>query len=165
VRLFARAEAPKPTGPVLRLAKGLRLAGVSLAAGMAVALGSCSQLDTRQNVGPCPVVGSLYDSARLVELTGKGPKAGGDRRTFKYWVAVTRRNQVVLAKQEFTVDVRFPRGADTVRKTETVSGIVIPRATETVSGTNFEVIVGLDLTPEQLAFNRAGKRFRMKVDE
>jgi hypothetical protein len=44
-----------------------------------------------------------------------------------------------------------------------VKGIVIPRATATVSGANFEILVGFDVTPEMAAFNREGKRFRPNV--
>lgn len=94
---------------------------------------------------------------------GRGPMAGGDRRSYPYFVAVTRRDRNVLAKEEFAIDVKFDKNETLVRRRETVSGIEIPRATETVSGVNFEVIVGFELTPEQLAFNRAGKRFRMQV--
>jgi hypothetical protein len=61
--------------------------------------------------------------------------------------------------------VRFPKGADIVRRTEKVDGIVIPRATSTVNGTNFEVIAGFDLTPEQLAYNRSGKRFLLNTGD
>ncbi len=70
---------------------------------------------------------------------------------------------IVLAKETFNVNVTFPAGSDVVRLTETVPGIVIPRANETVSGTNFEVIVGFDLTPEQVAYNRSGTRFTINV--
>lgn len=94
---------------------------------------------------------------------GKGPKAEGNEKTFQYFVAVTRRDRVVLAKQVTPITVKFDSNKDVVRMKEKVEGIVIPRATPTVSGTNFEVLVGLELTPEQLAFNRAGKRFRMQV--
>jgi len=95
---------------------------------------------------------------------GRGPMAVGDRRTYEYFVTVTRRDRTVLAKQIMTMDVRFPNGVTEVRRRERVPGIVIPRATETVSGTNFEVIVGFELTPEQLAYNRSGKRFTINVE-
>ena len=173
-----------------------------LAAVAALGLASCSSLDDRPNVGPCPVVGSLYDAQRLVEVTGaerhenvgftgaiesvkgycrytgknpitmevditfafgKGPQAKGDTRTYTYWTAVTRRDSSVLAKLNNNLKVTFPKGVDEVRRTVTVNGIVIPRATETISGVNFEVLVGFDLTDEQLEFNRSGKRFLMNV--
>ncbi|MEZ5937132.1 MAG: hypothetical protein R3C52_02810 [Hyphomonadaceae bacterium] len=176
------------------------LGAVALAAFTA----SCSQLDSRQNVGPCPVAGVLFDASRVVNIEGedrhenvgwtgsiegvkgfcryvgtnpitmeididfafgKGPKAEGDRHSYPYFVTVTRRNQIVLAKRGFTADVRFKPGEDVVRVRDTVSGIVIPRAKQDISGTNFEILVGFDLTPEQLAYNRSGKRFLMDVDK
>lgn len=173
---------------------GLAIAGLGLA--------SCQQLDTRPNVGPCPVSGALYDASRLVELQGaerhenvgftgsiegvrsfcryvgtnpitmeveidfafgRGPKATSDTKTYPYFVAVSRRDRVVMAKEQFSVDVKFPAGVDIVRKTERLEGIQIPRATETVSGANFEIIAGFELTPDQLAFNRSGRRFTINT--
>lgn len=96
---------------------------------------------------------------------GKGPKAAGDERDYQYFVTVTRRDRLVLAKDVSSFKIKFPKGSDIVRHRETVKGIVIPRATETVSGTNFEVVVGFELTPEQLAYNRSGKRFTINVQK
>jgi hypothetical protein len=98
----------------------------------------------------------------LFEL-GKGPQAAGASKTYRYWVAVTDRNREVIAKQTFDLPVTFDDGKDRVYKSEDVKGIVIPRATETVSGENFEVLVGFEVTPEMAAFNREGKRFRANV--
>ena len=94
---------------------------------------------------------------------GKGPKAQGSSRAYPVFVTVTRRDRTVLAKERFDVNVTFPPGMDTVRMTEKIPGIVIPRANDTVSGTNFEVVVGFDLTPEQVAYNRSGTRFTINV--
>lgn len=94
---------------------------------------------------------------------GRGPKAEGMSHSYPVFVTVTRRDKTVLAKERFDVNVTFPQGKDIVRQTETVPGIVIPRANETVSGSNFEVIAGFDLTPEQLAYNRSGTRFTINV--
>ncbi|HOZ26082.1 MAG TPA: hypothetical protein PLH23_09130 [Hyphomonadaceae bacterium] len=94
---------------------------------------------------------------------GKGPKATASSRTYPVFVTVTRRDRMVLAKERFDVNVTFPPGTDIVRLTEKIPGISIPRANETVSGTNFEVIVGFDLTPEQVAYNRSGTRFTINV--
>lgn len=156
-----------------------------------------------QNAGPCPLLGVLYDSSRLVEFTspeerfanvaytaemrgvrglcrytgsnpiemslqidmafGKGPAAPRGARVYRYWVAVTRANLAVIDKQYFDVRVNFPRGQDRMAGSETIEKIVIPRANDTISGANFEILVGFDLTPEQLAFNRSGKRFRVDV--
>jgi len=96
---------------------------------------------------------------------GKGPKAEGDERDYSYFVTVTRRDRFVLAKETFPLHVKFPKGVSVVNKREVVNGIVIPRANDTVSGSNFEVLVGFELTPTQLEYNRSGKRFRVNVTE
>lgn len=157
------------------------------------------------NAGPCPMMGVLYDSSRLVEFAGpeerfanvaytgemrgvrglcrytgadpiemsleiemafgKGPAAPRSSRVYRYWVAVTRANLAVVEKQYFDVNVNFPRGEDRMAGSEIIQRIVIPRANDTISGANFEILVGFELTPEQLAFNRSGKRFRVDVGQ
>jgi hypothetical protein len=91
---------------------------------------------------------------------GKGPEAPGSQHTYRYWVAVTDRNNDVIAKEYFTLPVTFPAGSDRALITDKIKGIVIPRIRPTVSGSNFEVLIGFDVTPEMVAFNRLGKRFR-----
>ena len=85
--------------------------------------------------------------------------ASGGSKDYQYWVAVTDRNAEVLAKEYFTIHANFPAGADRVLVTDNVQGIRIPRADTNVSGSNFEVLVGFDVTPEMADFNRDGKRF------
>lgn len=98
----------------------------------------------------------------LFEL-GKGPQAQGNQKTYRYWVAVTKRNDAVLTKQYFDLPVTFAQGQDRIYATEEIGEIVIPRATLTTSGANFEVLVGFDVTPQMAAFNREGKRFRVNA--
>jgi hypothetical protein len=91
---------------------------------------------------------------------GKGPTATDSHHTYRYWVAVTDRNNTVIAKEYFNLPVTFPAGQDRVMVTDELKGIVIPRIKPTVSGSNFEVLVGFDVTPQMVEFNRLGKRFR-----
>ncbi|MFN4185964.1 MAG: hypothetical protein ACK4M6_14400 [Hyphomonas sp.] len=91
---------------------------------------------------------------------GKGPQARGDSHTYPYFVAVTRRNGKVLARETFATQAEF-RGKTLTSKSELVNRITIPRADSSISGVNFEIVVGFELTAEQLEFNRAGKRFRL----
>jgi hypothetical protein len=161
--------------------------------------------DDRPNVGPCPLVGVLYDNARVVDFAtdqqryanieftgemqgarglcryvdddpitmsidiemafGRGPAATSDRQTYRYWVAVTRRGIAPIEKAYFDVDVRFPRGEAVVTRRESIERIVIPRATPDLSGENFEILVGFELTPEQVEFNRDGRRFRIDAGQ
>lgn len=159
-------------------------------------------MDDRPNVGPCPLLGVLYDNARVVDFNeagsqryanieytgemqgirglcryvdedpitmsievdmafGRGPAASGTRQTYRYWVAVTRRGFAPIAKEYFDVEVRWNRDEAVVTRTEEINTIVIPRADADTSGENFEVLVGFELTPEQLQFNRDGRRFRI----
>ena len=91
---------------------------------------------------------------------GKGPRATSSSHTYRYWVAVTRRSGKVLSKEYF--DVRADFGGDTVTgKSELLQRIIIPRADDSISAANFEVLVGFDLTDEQLKFNKEGRRFRL----
>ena len=94
---------------------------------------------------------------------GRGPQADGDQRTYRYWIAVTERNEAVLAKEYFDLPVNF-EGAATASVTEEQS-IIIPRATAETSGGNFEVMIGFDVTPEMAEFIRTGSRFRMTAGQ
>ena len=98
----------------------------------------------------------------LFEL-GKGPQAVGDTKTYRYWIAVTQRNEAVIAKQYFDMPVKFQPGQDRVYVTEEINQVVIPRAKMTTSGSNFEVLVGFEVTPSMAEFNRLGKRFRLNA--
>ena len=89
---------------------------------------------------------------------GKGPQASDDGRTYRYWIAVTERNNAVLAKEYFDLPVNF--NGQTTASVEQAQTIVIPRADATTSGNNFEVLIGFDVTPEMADFNRNGARFR-----
>jgi hypothetical protein len=98
----------------------------------------------------------------LFEL-GRGPQAQASTKNYRYWVAVTKRNDAVMAKQYFDLPVTFAAGQDRVYATDKIGQVTIPRATATTSGANFEILVGFDVTPEMAAFNRDGKRFRLNA--
>ena len=107
-------------------------------------------------VGTDPIKASLKFDANL----GIGPAAQSRTHTYRYFVAVTRKNIEVINKKYYPITVTFPPGIDRVAVTEEVGSIIIPRANETTSGENFEIIIGFDLTPNQAQFNADGKRFR-----
>jgi hypothetical protein len=106
--------------------------------------------------GDAPIV---VKASILFEL-GRGPRADGHAKTYRYWVAVTDRNHAVINKQVFDLPVTFPNGEDRVFTTENLGQVVIPRKNAKVSGANFEVLIGFEVTPSMAAFNREGKRFR-----
>ncbi|AQR62552.1 Tat pathway signal sequence domain protein [Brevundimonas sp. LM2] len=90
---------------------------------------------------------------------GRGPQAPDGQHTYRYWIAVTERNQAVLAKEYFDLPVNF-EGSSTASVTEEQS-VIIPRAEDTTSGGNFEVLIGFEVTSEMAEFNRSGSRFRV----
>ena len=90
---------------------------------------------------------------------GRGPAADDRRHTYNLWVAVTRTDVAVLDKETRPIQISFSGDEDRVYRLEEINNIVIPRAEEGTSGSNFEILVGFDVTPEQLQFNREGKRF------
>jgi hypothetical protein len=98
--------------------------------------------------------------ARVLFEFGRGPQAPSRTTSYRYWVAVTDRNHAVLDKTTFAVPVTFPADADRVALTQDISRVVIPRKDSNVSGANFEVLIGFEVTPQMAAFNRDGKRFR-----
>lgn len=98
----------------------------------------------------------------LFEL-GRGPQAEGLNKKYRYWVAVTRRNSSVIEKAYFDLPVKFAPGQDRVYVTEDLGQVTIPRASLTTSGSNFEVLIGFDVTPQMAEFNRQGKRFRLNA--
>ncbi len=95
---------------------------------------------------------------------GKGPKGTERQHEFTYWVAVTRRSGKVLNKAYFSVQADFSDGPVTGRS-QLIQRIIIPRADESISAANFEVLVGFDLTEEQLQFNKDGHRFRLNAGQ
>jgi len=113
----------------------------------------------------CRYVGTqpIHSDLSLDIAFGRGPAASGRTATYQYFVAVTRKDIEVIEKKVFPINVTFPSGVDVVELTENISDIVIPRANENTSGANFEIIVGFELTQEQIAFNADGKRFRVSA--
>ena len=105
----------------------------------------------------------IHNKIAITFALGRGPQAPEAHKTYRYWIAVTHRNRSVLAKEYFNLPVTFSAGQDRVGAVETVNDIVIPRADKSVSGENFEILVGFDVTPAMADFNREGKRFRINA--
>lgn len=112
----------------------------------------------------CRYAGSNPVSAEIeIDFAfGKGPKGTERTKDYTYWVAVARRSGKVLNKEFFTVRADFREG-DVVGRSEFIGSINIPRTDETISAANFEVLVGFELTEDQIAFNKEGQRFRLNA--
>lgn len=99
--------------------------------------------------------------ARVLFNLGRGPQAQGDQRTYRYWIAVTERNKAVLAKEYFDLPVNF-EGQPTAQAIQEQT-VIIPRTDATISGDNFEILIGFDVTPAMAEFNATGSRFRVNA--
>jgi len=109
---------------------------------------------------------SPIEMAMAVQLAfGRGPAAQGDTKTYELFLAVTRTDRAVVHREVFPITVTFEPGEDRVEIIEEFSEISIPRASPTTSGANFEVLLGFELTDEQLEFNRGGLRFRANAGQ
>lgn len=87
-----------------------------------------------------------------VEFTAwLGPAARGAKLSVPYFVAVTQ-GEDVLSKENFTVDLGFEKEARRTTGTGDVKRLAIP---QTSGELPVEVLVGIQLTPEQVAYNRA----------
>lgn len=95
---------------------------------------------------------------------GKGPQADSNVHDYTYFIAVTRRNRGVLEKQRFAVRADFD-GELVTGTRQRIDTIRIPRVDETISGANFEILVGFELTDEQLEFNTSGNRYRLDAGQ
>lgn len=94
---------------------------------------------------------------------GRGPAAKARAHEYRYFVAVTRKNLVTLAREIYPLTIKFPERSDVVEAREMIERISIPRRSSDIAGENFEIVVGFELTPAELAFNRSGQRFRANV--
>lgn len=110
----------------------------------------------------CRYVGDkpIDASVRVSIAFGRGSKADASEHNFAYWLAVTRTDREVIAKQEYLVPVKFDGDSNVERVEHEIEQIIIPRKDENTSGTNFEVVIGLVVTPAQVIYNRSGKSLK-----
>jgi ABC-type Fe3+-hydroxamate transport system substrate-binding protein len=155
----ARLKNPAPCPPVIVLkdaarmvefAGEQRLEDVAYSAEVVKAESLCRYFDDRP----------IEASVKLRFAFGKGPKADADKKDFAYFVAVTRKDAEVIEKSEFVLPVSWGGGESISIVTDEIDEILIPRASKDISGTNFEIVVGMVLTPQQAIFNRSGKSLK-----
>ncbi len=82
----------------------------------------------------------------------RGPAATGRQQPVSYFVSVSR-GDTILAKQDYRLNVDFPRNSDRLRLTGEQIDLVVP-VDDKLTGAAYSVLVGFQLTPTELAFNR-----------
>ncbi|MCP5432112.1 MAG: hypothetical protein H6923_02460 [Alphaproteobacteria bacterium] len=96
------------------------------------------------------VKGELTLTVRLA----LGPRATMRAETVRYFVAVTEGDARVLAKESFELPVSFTAGEAVATASDTVENVRIPLAPGRRGGA-YEIVVGFELSPDEVAFNRA----------
>ena len=120
-------------------------------------------LDTALQGRITSITGSCKpDSAGLVaatvnvgmELT-RGPASTGRTSDVSFFVAVSRGDKV-LDKQVYTIQAVFPENTDRVRLSGDSVDLLLP-VSKGVGADAYQVTVGFQLSPAELAFNRQGR--------
>jgi hypothetical protein len=86
-----------------------------------------------------------------------GPAAPAVEKEFRYFIVVTELNQRVLTKEYFTYRANFNK-ARRVYEVKEIDGIRIPYK-RLGRGDLYEILIGWDLTPEQIEYNRTHTPF------
>jgi hypothetical protein len=96
---------------------------------------------------------ALHTQASVVITVQRGPAAAARDITIPYFVAVLHGTDIV-AKHNRTIEAHFPPNVDrlALRSDPLVLDLPISRR---MSSDSYRLEVGLQLTPEQLAYNRA----------
>ncbi len=91
-----------------------------------------------------------------VRLTvARGPADTRQQADLNYFVAIARRDRSVLARESFDLVVPLPGNQTRVRAVEEIAPVIPLGAQET--GQDYRIYVGLSLSDEELAYNRANK--------
>ena len=82
----------------------------------------------------------------------RGPASPSRNAVLTYFVSVLK-GTTILDKQDFALGVQFQENSDRVQVTTDPVELVLPVDPKT-SGAAYRVLVGYQLTPQELAFNR-----------
>src|SRR5262245_47211163 len=103
--------------------------------------------------GTCVYDDDSIDVDLQIQLgASRGPAATDDSAKFNYFVAVARTDKTVLSRDAFDTVIELP-GNQTRNQTVEQLEQTIPIA-KGESGANFVIVVGFEMTPEELEFNR-----------
>jgi len=103
--------------------------------------------------GSCVYDGDTIQVDLQVQIVaGRGPAATDDKAKFNYFVAVARTDKTILSRDAFDTVIDLP-GNQTRNQTVEELEQTIPLA-KGESGANLVIVVGFEMTPEELEYNR-----------
>lgn len=91
-------------------------------------------------------------SATVVLVGTRGPANTTGTADFSYFIAIATNERQVLARQDFPVTMPFQGNLTRVRLTDSVQ-MRIPLE-EGRNGADYRIFIGLDVTEEELSYNR-----------
>lgn len=109
--------------------------------------GACQPGDTKTQLAVALAVS--------LDLT-RGPAMPGRETDLGFFIAVTE-GEAILDKHIFSTHLAFPPNLDHVVWTSDPTNLVLP-ISPTKSGAAYSILVGFQLTPDELAQNRARER-------
>jgi len=100
----------------------------------------------------------IDDGLILVNLAFRGtaeigPAATTREITVPFFIALTEVNARVLRKDVFLLTLTFPGNQRSTSFIHTIEEVKVPFVAR-INGAAYEILIGFQLTPEQLAFNR-----------
>ena len=104
--------------------------------------------------------GTLLVELQVQMQARRGPGERARRAEFEYFVTLLdRQTRDILQKNIFRVAAEFPGNQTTVQLLDSPVGLTVPLAKDR-RGPNYEILVGFQLTPNELEFNRKTERPR-----
>ena len=88
-------------------------------------------------------------------VAARGPANTDRLAQINYFIAVARVDQTVLARESFDITIPFPGNRTRVSGIEEIGQVITLVGGE--HGGNYRIYVGLDLTPEELEYNRVNR--------
>ena len=105
----------------------------------------------------CNYTGKRLGVVATIDIVAqRGPASKGGNANVPFFVAIIDKDQSIVAKQEFQSEIKFGGVRRRAGAREEIEQIIFLKTNE--SGTDYEIIVGLQLTEAQLRQNR-GRRF------
>lgn len=86
-------------------------------------------------------------------IASRGPANADRLAKLNYFVAVARSDQTILARKSFDLAIPFPGNRTRVSALEEIGQVITLQGDE--DGGDYRIYVGLDLTHEELNYNRA----------
>lgn len=103
--------------------------------------------------GTCVYDGDTIEVEMQIQLVAsRGPAATDDTAKFNYFVAVARTDKTILSRDAFDAAIELP-GNQTRNGTVDEIDQTIPIA-KGESGANLVIVVGFEMTPDELEYNR-----------